>query len=216
MSSQKQPTLDASVGSLRSSRNKLISIKARNRLMSKSTSSKVWVLSIKVQRQFLFSSIEKANTYFSTSHCVHEQPLITIEKKGRLVGFLLYFFLITYTFIIFFGSSLILPKDERDWCLAARLGYPGIDTAYENPDFPTNPCLRERSIWLLYINLDECDMARRLACSVLFGAAIGYVTKHKIEQYNCPFKIDVWLSYGMQRFFILTASNGKLQNVQPV
>merc|ERR1712125_15688 len=90
---------------------------------------------------------------------------------------MIYFFLITYTFIIFFGSALLLLKDERDWCSAAKRGYPGINTMYENPDYVTYPCLHERPVWLLYINLDECDFATRMICSVIYGAAIGFERK---------------------------------------
>ena len=95
--------------------------------------------------------------------------------QGRLIGAMLYFFLFIYTFIIFFGEAL-LPKDEMKWCMAAKYGYPGMNKVYENPDYDTNPCLRERTAWLLFTNLDECDMARRMICSVLFGAIIGYVS----------------------------------------
>lgn len=101
----------------------------------------------------------------------------SLSIKGRVVGIILYSLLFIYTFIIFFGSAVMLTKDEKDWCMAAKLGYPGMQKIYENPDYNTNPCFKERTIWLLYTNLDECDMARRMLCSVLFGAAIGFERK---------------------------------------
>lgn len=48
------------------------------------------------------------------------------------------------------------------------------DSPYANPDYITDPCRYLRVPQLSYITLEECDMCRRLLCSVLLGGVIGY------------------------------------------
>mmetsp|Transcript_3420 Transcript_3420/g.6596 ORF Transcript_3420/g.6596 Transcript_3420/m.6596 type:complete len:470 (-) Transcript_3420:815-2224(-) len=45
---------------------------------------------------------------------------------------------------------------------------------YENPDYDDTPCRHERLPQLLYLTLEECDLSRRMASSVIFGGFIGY------------------------------------------
>lgn len=45
---------------------------------------------------------------------------------------------------------------------------------YENPDYDNSPCHTSRLPYLLYLTLEECDLSRRMASSVLFGGFIGY------------------------------------------
>jgi hypothetical protein len=48
------------------------------------------------------------------------------------------------------------------------------DNPYANPDYITDPCRYLRVAELFYFTLEECDMSRRLLCSVLLGGIIGY------------------------------------------
>jgi len=118
---------------------------------------------------------EKVKFSFKARHRLMSK---STSVKGRVVGLIIYFFTITFTFIIFFGEILLLPKDETQWCKAAQHGYIR-QKSYENPYADNNPCLLERTVFLLFTNLDECDMARRMIGSVIFGAAIGYERKTK-------------------------------------
>mmetsp|Transcript_23912 Transcript_23912/g.51640 ORF Transcript_23912/g.51640 Transcript_23912/m.51640 type:complete len:718 (-) Transcript_23912:136-2289(-) len=45
---------------------------------------------------------------------------------------------------------------------------------YENPDYDDSPCRITRIPFLLYLTLEECDLSRRMAVSVLLGGLIGY------------------------------------------
>ena len=44
---------------------------------------------------------------------------------------------------------------------------------YENPDFNKDLCRHVQTPYLLYMTVDECDYARRMLVSVIFGAIIG-------------------------------------------
>lgn len=46
--------------------------------------------------------------------------------------------------------------------------------SYANPDYIMDPCRYLRVPELLYVTLEECDMSRRLLCSVILGGIIGY------------------------------------------
>ncbi|KAL7524943.1 hypothetical protein ACHAWF_001141, partial [Thalassiosira exigua] len=45
---------------------------------------------------------------------------------------------------------------------------------YENPDYNNSPCHVARIPLLLHLTLEECDLSRRMAFSVLLGGFIGY------------------------------------------
>jgi len=45
---------------------------------------------------------------------------------------------------------------------------------YENPDYDDSPCRTTRIPSLFYLTLEECDLSRRMATSVLLGGFIGY------------------------------------------
>lgn len=45
---------------------------------------------------------------------------------------------------------------------------------YENPDYNDDPCHLMRIPFLFYLTLEECDLSRRMATSVLLGGFIGY------------------------------------------
>ena len=45
---------------------------------------------------------------------------------------------------------------------------------YENPDYDDSPCHLTRIPFLFYLTLEECDLSRRMAVSVLLGGLIGY------------------------------------------
>jgi len=89
--------------------------------------------------------------------------------EGKILLTIMYFFLVASTFTILFGEMLFMPKD---YC---SKDYVKID--YENPDYHQNPCRLERTYFLLYLTPKECDYARRILTSVLFGGIIGYERK---------------------------------------
>jgi len=45
---------------------------------------------------------------------------------------------------------------------------------YDNPDYNDSPCHITRIPYLFYLTLEECDLSRRMAASVLLGGFIGY------------------------------------------
>jgi len=45
---------------------------------------------------------------------------------------------------------------------------------YENPDYDDSPCHLTRIPFLFYLTLEECDLSRRMAVSVLLEGLIGY------------------------------------------
>ncbi|KAG7367407.1 MgtC family protein [Nitzschia inconspicua] len=51
---------------------------------------------------------------------------------------------------------------------------PDSNSPYANPDYVVDPCRYLRVPYLCYLTMEECDMCRRLLCSVLFGGIIGY------------------------------------------
>lgn len=85
--------------------------------------------------------------------------------------------LFSYTFVIMFGETWLLPQDEYDWCEAAQLGSPDPVREYPNPDANNNPCYYERTLYLLGLNQFETTFSRRMIVAVLLGAAIGFERK---------------------------------------
>lgn len=45
---------------------------------------------------------------------------------------------------------------------------------YDNPDYDNSICRVSRIPSLFYLTLEECDLSRRMAASILFGGFIGY------------------------------------------
>jgi hypothetical protein len=45
---------------------------------------------------------------------------------------------------------------------------------YDNPDYDDSPCRITRIPSLFYLTLEECDLSRRMAASIIFGGFIGY------------------------------------------
>lgn len=94
-------------------------------------------------------------------------PKATLTDRLLLVS--LWAIFLTYTFVILF-ESFILPSQ---WC-----PYAGIVKTYPNPDSaPSNVCYYYRTPYLLGLNPFECDFARRVIASLLFGSCIGYERK---------------------------------------
>lgn len=79
--------------------------------------------------------------------------------------------LFLYTIIILFGESFILPKDQAKWC---KYAFVANTKEYENPDYNKDLCRYQQTYYLLYMTVDECDYARRMLLSVIFGAIIGF------------------------------------------
>lgn len=47
------------------------------------------------------------------------------------------------------------------------------ESPYANPDYILDPCRYLRVPHLCYLTMEECDVCRRLLCSVILGAIIG-------------------------------------------
>lgn len=45
---------------------------------------------------------------------------------------------------------------------------------YDNPDYNDSPCHVTRIPSLFYLTLEECDLSRRMAASIILGGFIGY------------------------------------------
>lgn len=104
-----------------------------------------------------------------------EEPLVPITNAFllNLSSFLFFGLMFAYTFVIMFGESWLLPKDEVEWCREAQQGFPDPIRAYPNPDSNNNPCYYERTLYLLGLNQFEATFSRRMIVSVLLGSAIG-------------------------------------------
>lgn len=87
----------------------------------------------------------------------------------KVIHYVLLGVLLIYTVVILF-AEFFLP-DEKVWCK-----YYAIHNTkeYENPDYDKNLCRHQHTIHLLYMTVDECDYARRMLLSVIFGAIIGF------------------------------------------
>jgi hypothetical protein len=68
-----------------------------------------------------------------------------------------------------------MNKDNRLLLSGDMAASSGSDSPYGNPDYILDPCRYLRVPCLLYLTLEECDMCRRLLCSVVLGGVIGYV-----------------------------------------
>ena len=93
-----------------------------------------------------------------------------VSSQTNIVLIICYILVLLYSILICMGPTLlayIIPKEE--WCGLAA----GNDKTYNNPDYITDPCRYLRVPQLLYLTMEECDMSRRLLCSVLLGGIIG-------------------------------------------
>lgn len=77
------------------------------------------------------------------------------------------------------GLTLDASSDEDEENSSRRLLSGDIaassseNSPYSNPDYLLDPCRYLRTPFLSYLTIEECDMCRRLLCSVLFGGIIG-------------------------------------------
>mmetsp|Transcript_20558 Transcript_20558/g.30531 ORF Transcript_20558/g.30531 Transcript_20558/m.30531 type:complete len:231 (-) Transcript_20558:305-997(-) len=119
-------------------------------------------------------------------------PEEELTKWELFFMIIIYGSLILYTFLIFLGELFLLPPNEYEWCTAAKNGYAGTKY-YSNIDFNNNLCFMERTIWLLGLNQQECDFARRMVVSVFFGCyywigaqSIGQTSRNKNNGSSLP------------------------------
>ena len=96
---------------------------------------------------------------------------------AKLCSALFFGLMFSYTFVIMFGETWLLPSNYVDWCQAAQQGYPDPIRQYPNPDSNNNPCYYERTLYLLGMNQFESTFSRRMIVSVVLGAAIGFERK---------------------------------------
>jgi hypothetical protein len=73
------------------------------------------------------------------------------------------------TALILFGPMLLTYSGNRSWCVSTQ-----GDKDYDNPDYNSDICRRERIPMLLFMTLEESDFCQRMLVSVLLGGAIGY------------------------------------------
>jgi putative Mg2+ transporter-C (MgtC) family protein len=110
----------------------------------------------------------------------------------NLIWAICYVLVVVYSILINVGPialTWIIPKEE--WCgldgtspssvaggrrrLSGDFKEASSDhESYANPDYITDPCRYLRVPELLFFTLEECDMSRRLLCSVILGGIIGY------------------------------------------
>ena len=90
--------------------------------------------------------------------------------KDKAIRFLFMATLFIYTFIILFGEWIFLPSDQSKWC---KFTNTLNSKEYENPDYDTNLCRHQQTIYLLFMTVEECDYARRMLVSAIYGAIIG-------------------------------------------
>lgn len=84
---------------------------------------------------------------------------------------LCYILVLFYSVLICVGPILlayIIPKGE--WCGQSETE---SDAEYANPDYITDLCRYLRVPQLFFLTMEECDMSRRLLCSVILGGIIG-------------------------------------------
>ena len=77
------------------------------------------------------------------------------------------------TYLDEFGEASLLQKTSKD-VHENLTSDEGDSSKYENPDYNYTPCHITRIPLLLYLTLEECDLSRRMAASVLIGGLIGY------------------------------------------
>ncbi len=100
-------------------------------------------------------------------------PKAASTSQSSFLHYLSVFLLLVYTIVILFGEIFILPSNQASWCSLADTSSQS-SKQYENPDFRIDPCRFHKTIYLLYLTVDECDWARRILLSVIYGAIIGF------------------------------------------
>ncbi len=78
------------------------------------------------------------------------------------------------TYLEELGEKHLLQKTSKD--IHEDVDVEEIDetsSKYENPDYNDSPCHITRIPLLFYLTLEECDLSRRMALSVLLGGLIG-------------------------------------------
>ena len=78
------------------------------------------------------------------------------------------------TALILFGPLYLTYDGNRSWCTTQEGDSNDDSKDYENPDYDSDVCLRERIPLLFYLTLEEADFCQRMLVSVLLGGAIGY------------------------------------------
>lgn len=104
-------------------------------------------------------------------------PILFNKMLVHLSSALFFGLLFSYTFVIMFGETWLLPQDDMDWCHAAQQGFPDPIREYPNPDANNNPCYYERTLYLLGLNQFETTFSRRMIVAVILGGAIGFERK---------------------------------------
>jgi hypothetical protein len=72
-----------------------------------------------------------------------------------------------------FGENSLLQKTSKDVHEDEIEEKDETSTKYENPDYNYAPCHITRIPLLFHLTLEECDLSRRMALSVLLGGLIG-------------------------------------------
>lgn len=77
------------------------------------------------------------------------------------------------TYLEDFGEKNLLQKTSKDVRDVDVEENDETSTMYENPDYNYSPCHITRIPVLFHLTLEECDLSRRMALSVLLGGLIG-------------------------------------------
>jgi hypothetical protein len=119
---------------------------------------------------------------------------VLVFLQANMILLTCYLLVLLFSILICVGPIIltyVLPKDE--WCglttddstadetnkndrfLISGDGETSSnsDGPYDNPDYILDPCRYLRVPYLSYLTMEECDMCRRLLCSVLLGGIIG-------------------------------------------
>jgi uncharacterized membrane protein YhiD involved in acid resistance len=97
------------------------------------------------------------------------------SNETNIILILCYILVLLYSILICAGPIFlahIVPAEE--WCGLSSESVVERASSYANPDYITDPCRYLRVPRLFYLTLEECDMSRRLLCSVFLGGVIGY------------------------------------------
>jgi hypothetical protein len=130
--------------------------------------------------------------YLSQSPC---GGIFSFFVQANIILIFCYLLVLFFSILICIGPILltyVLPKEE--WC-GLTADYFTTDgttndnnrnllsgdtetlsdsnSPYHNPDYILDPCRYLRVPYVFYITMEECDMCRRLLCSVLLGGIIG-------------------------------------------
>lgn len=93
----------------------------------------------------------------------------TISLTDKIFAWTFQMMAVFSTALILFGPMLLTYSGNRSWCVSTQ-----GDKDYDNPDYNSDMCRRERIPMLLFMTLEEADFCQRMLVSVLLGGAIGY------------------------------------------